>query len=330
MKKLYTSVKLIGLTMAIGFTNNANAQITIDFESANLPIDSMWNGSDLSGFYSESGVKFENSYNTSFMSWDGFSVSTMRDDTTAGYTNEFGSISGNGYNSNTFGVYYPGFGATNFIEFESIVEFTSMYVNNSTYAALSMQNGDGFAKQFGSVNGADGNPDGTNGEDWFMLRIYSVDGFNNRLDSLDFYLADFRFPAAQNDYIITEWTQVDLSSLTPGNKLEFQLSSSDVGGFGMNTPAYFDFDDLMFDPTLSIQENQDIAFTVYPNPAQNQFRVEGVEYDQLRIVDLSGKVVKTLFGSTELVDVSGLNQGLYFLNVFSKGKQIGQQKLIKE
>ncbi|MCK4822507.1 DUF4465 domain-containing protein, partial [bacterium] len=62
---------------------------------------------------------------------------------------------------------------------------------------------------------------------------------------IDFYLADYRFTDNSLDYIVKGWTWLDLSGF--GNDvigLQFALSSSDVGQWGMNTPAYFALDDV--------------------------------------------------------------------------------------
>jgi hypothetical protein len=62
---------------------------------------------------------------------------------------------------------------------------------------------------------------------------------------VEFYLADFRFENNGEDYIVDTWEYVDLSSLGVVNKLEFSLGSSDVGAWGMNTPAYFVIDTIV-------------------------------------------------------------------------------------
>ena len=61
--------------------------------------------------------------------------------------------------------------------------------------------------------------------------------------SVEFYLADYR---GDNDYIISAWTLVDLSPLAAARSLFFNLSSSDNGNYGMNTPATFAIDDIQF------------------------------------------------------------------------------------
>jgi len=67
--------------------------------------------------------------------------------------------------------------------------------------------------------------------------------------SEDFYLADYRVPSSvAQPYVISQWTTVDLTPLGNATSLEFALTSSDVGQFGMNTPAYFAMDNLTLVP----------------------------------------------------------------------------------
>lgn len=331
MKKLYTSAKAIGLTVSLFLCQNLNAQFTVDFESWSIPVDSFWNNSDAMGPYIESNTTFSINYDSTFMSYDGFALSTMRDDTTAGYGNQYSSYSGDAYSGNTYAVYYPGFGATHFAEYQYDVQFGGIWVNNSTYAALSMRDGDQFAKQFGSPNGADGNPDGTNGEDWFLLSIYIIDGNDNQIDSTGFYLADYRFVDPQDDYIVDSWTFIDLSQLQVGRKLAFGLSSSDVGQWGMNTPAYFALDDLTLNGTLGLTEHSTSALSVYPNPARNQISFSGVELNKVIVTDLSGKTVLSLEEkNVKTLNIESLKSGMYIVSVFSGKELVGQQKLIKQ
>ena len=61
---------------------------------------------------------------------------------------------------------------------------------------------------------------------------------------VDFYLADYRYADSSQDYIISAWEYIDLSSLGSVDELSFSLSSSDNGSFGMNTPNYFAIDNI--------------------------------------------------------------------------------------
>jgi hypothetical protein len=112
----------------------------------------------------------------------------------------------------------------------------SLQVTNTTYVALSMLNGDAFAKKFGGMTGDD--------PDYFLLTITGRDGQNQVTGTVEAYLADYRSGLDLEDYILVDWLSVDLSSLGAARTLSFNLSSSDVGQFGMNTPAYVAIDNL--------------------------------------------------------------------------------------
>jgi len=95
-----------------------------------------------------------------------------------------------------------------------------LYVTNCTYAYDAMATGDEISNKFG---------DG----DWFKLTIYSKD----KTEKVEVLLAD-------GTDILNEWKWVDLTALGETSGLKFELSSSDVGDWGMNTPAYFCLDGI--------------------------------------------------------------------------------------
>ena len=118
----------------------------------------------------------------------------------------------------------------------------SVEITNTTWAALVMLTGDpnGFAKQFGGPSGND--------PDFFRLTITGLDDTDTAVGAVEFYLADYRFTDNSQDFVIDQWTTVDLTSLAGATKLSFGLESSDTGPFGMNTPAYFALDNLVLVP----------------------------------------------------------------------------------
>jgi hypothetical protein len=130
-----------------------------------------------------------------------------------------------------------------------------MFVTNTTYAALSMLEGDGWAKQFGGDTGNDA--------DWFKLTAYGTDAAGQVVDaSVEIYLADYRFADNSLDYILDTWAYLDLSELAAAGaqSLHFNVSSSDVGSSGMNTPAYFAMDDLTYTtPAQAVPEPASLA-----------------------------------------------------------------------
>ncbi|KAB2319735.1 DUF4465 domain-containing protein [Betaproteobacteria bacterium SCN1] len=185
-------------------------------------------------------------YNHTFTDWGNgccsanWVYSNRTDTTTAGADNQFSSYAGSGaQGSSNYGLAFVDSysGANPTVSFAGPVTVSGAYFTNTTYAALSMLEGDQFAiYPFG---GSDGDR-----PDWFKLTIEGWDAGNALTGSVDFYLADYRFADNSLDYIVDEWTWVDLSSLGAVSSLSFSLNSSDVGQFGMNTPAYFAMDNL--------------------------------------------------------------------------------------
>ena len=69
------------------------------------------------------------------------------------------------------------------------------------------------------------------------------------MGDVSLYLADYRATDPNDDYLLDQWAEVDLSPLVGlgARTLAFRLTSSDNGFFGMNTPAYVAIDNLVLD-----------------------------------------------------------------------------------
>ncbi len=225
------------------------AALQVNFQDLSLDENSFWNGSSGAhggeGFSSR-GARFNNQFTDEFGfdSWSGWAYSTVLDQETPGFGNQYASIAGLGTGANgIYGVAYldsftPVFPRIDLPDGHYPVELT---VTNTTYAYFAMLEGDGFSKQFSVED-----------QDWFRLDIRGLDVEGNQTGIVPFYLADFRFESADDAFIIDEWTSVQLSALGEETRsLEFALSSSDVGDFGMNTPAYFVMGDLTAVPEPS-------------------------------------------------------------------------------
>ncbi len=157
--------------------------------------------------------------------WNGFSYSNKTDTTTAGFTNQYSAITGSGVGgSANYGVSFPGSTGSSRIDFSGATTVESAYFTNTTYAYISMRDGDGFAKQFEEG-------------DFFTLTVNGLDNVDSVIGSLDISLAS-------GTDLLSSWLLADLTTLGTVHALEFSLSGSDVGSFGLNTPAYFAIDDL--------------------------------------------------------------------------------------
>jgi hypothetical protein len=246
------------LACLLGAPPVAGQQITVDFEDLSLSSQSFENGANLSppGSFTSRGAVFNNSYTAAFQSWTGWSYSNKTDVTTQpvgsgnsmDYTRQYTAQNlpngGGAAGSANYGI------ANNFSPGDATITLPagthplSMQVTNNTYAALAIKYGDGFSRPFAGPTGP------TPGGDFFLLTIIGLDSVGAQTGSVPFYLADYRELGGAPDSIISQWTNVDLSSLAPSTRsLMFSLTSTDNGMFGMNTPAYFAMDNLVVTPT---------------------------------------------------------------------------------
>jgi len=173
-----------------------------------------------------------------------------------------------------------------------------------------------FAKKFGGETGND--------PDFFKLTVRKWLKGQLSSHSVDFYLADYRFANNTQDYLVKTWQYVDLRPLGNADSLQFRLTSSDVGQFGMNTPAYFCADHLITaDAIVSAPVLPEIlGFEAFPNPVSDYLTLtwEGQETAQLSVMQHSGQVVlfKDEVASGDGIPVSHLPNGAYYLKVTTK------------
>ena len=232
-RKLRHLACLIAGSLAV---SAAQAQIAT-FDDLGLAPESYWNGSDGSGGFTSGAAHFGNNYNATWSSWDGFSYSNITDTTAQGWQAQYTAIAGAGQGgSANYAVCYVGWGAPPTMTLNTVQVVGGLYVTNTSYAFYSLLNCDAFSKKFGGNTGDD--------PDWFMLTITGKDSNGAVSGTVDFYLADYRAADRAADYIVDTWRYVELASLGKVKSLEFTLSSSDVGSWGMNTPAYFALDTL--------------------------------------------------------------------------------------
>lgn len=209
------------------------------FDDLTLAPESYWNGSDGSGGGISGDAYFLNAYNATWASWDGWAYSNMTDTTTPGYTNQYSAITGGGAGgSANYGVAYDGgawggaspptvnLGASTGEDYNTTI--SGAWFTNTTYAYLSMRDGDGYVTAFDSG-------------DWQMMTITGIDENGNyTTNTVDFYLANYTSTNPDDRYIVDEWTWVDMTSLGDiiGFEIDFFGSQVDM------VPAYAAMDNL--------------------------------------------------------------------------------------
>lgn len=326
-------VSLFIASLFLGFlATTSMAQTISTMENLALSPNAYWNGSTTpSGTTFTSGnAIFPNFYSPDWGGYwvSGWAYSTMTDTTTAGAGNMYSAIAGKGaVASNTYLV-----GQQNaMVHIAHIAQgrlLEGLFVTNSTYTALSMAEGDMFAKKFGGTTGND--------PDWLKLTIQKWDNGILSNQTVEFYLADFRFEDNTKDYILKDWEWIDLSLFGATDSLEFTLSSSDVGNWGMNTPAFFCIDNLTTtDVEVAISDTKTpFKCTVYPNPTTEWITLHLPHSDTytITLTDNAGRTIiqeKHYQTTHAKIDVSPFESGIYILHITSN-KETFSQKIIKE
>ena len=305
------------------------SQNIVDFDTLTLSPDSYWNGADLSGGFWCGEAFFNNvfvDWGGGITSWGEFAYSNKTDTVTSGYLNQYSAYAGSGYNhSSTYGIgYYDGshdvcLKLSDAAKGDSVAGF---YITNNSYAGLSMKLGDGYSIKFTAAH-----------HDWFLLSIY---GYRNGLlksDSVNFYLADFRFSDSTQNYIVKDWRWVDLNSLGGVDSIKFKFSSSDNGLYGMNTPAYFCMDNLTIKQhsNVGISENNlpNGNVSIYPNPASRQIHFSPISHFQkIMITDISGKLVYSSNSFKPSINIDSWQNGVYIVSIYTSEK-VHSNKILK-
>ena len=230
---------IVVLVVSMAGTGWANVA---DFDDLVLGAESYWNGSDNSGGFVSGQGSFNNSFTDwggGYVSWEGFGYSNLsqEDPPLEGLAGQYTAIPGAGQSGSNYAVGYVGYSGLPTMTLDEPMQLDGAYFTNTNYNYYSMRDGDGFAKKFGGDSGDE--------PDWFKLTMEGFDEQDASTGTVDCYLADYRFADDSMDYVVDDWVWSDLSSLGVVQKVSFNLSSSDNGEWGMNTPAYFAMDTIV-------------------------------------------------------------------------------------
>ncbi len=228
---------------------------------ATLPDESYWDGqervdgggpvddvftSDVLAFRNH--FQYDEIYGVTVPYWDGFAYSNRT--YTVGAPIEWPDANENMFfggahhavpgagadNSDTYAIGYAGYyGRIPTVEIPEGANVESAMITNTNYAYFTMLQGDPY--EFNDAFAQD---------DFLLLTITGKDENGTAIDSVPFYLADLMGQPSEH-IIVDEWTSVDLSELAGSRTLEFTVTGSDNDPvWGLNTPAYFAIDNIVF------------------------------------------------------------------------------------
>jgi hypothetical protein len=244
MSRLSRSLPTCLAAFFLSLPTSVFGELVLDFNELGLSQNSYFDGygfSATTGSWTSQGASFHtNQYGP------GWSYSNVNDPTTPGFGNQWAAITGTGVGGT--GNYVQGtigfdFGTNAAIP--AVINLpigyrpSSVQATNTSYTYYSMRDGDAFATKFGGVSGND--------PDFFKVTFSGftgLDGTGAATGSVDFFLGDYRFANNALDYLVNQWTNVDLTNLGNAASIAIIFEGSVFSDGFLATPTYVAIDNL--------------------------------------------------------------------------------------
>jgi hypothetical protein len=197
--------------------------ILVDFNEFELAKDSYqlaFGATEENGAIESKGIVFPG-YGSSEETWTGFGLSNLYSQSTTSVPGAFSAFAPASAKEN-FLIYWqpdPPQNAAFSFENASMHKLSSISVSNSTLAYMVMLYGTDDIPRFGD-------PASANPLDWFLLTIEGFDAQGSKTGEVEFYMADYRFENRKRNYLIKEWSAVDLTPLGLVHEVRMTMTSS--------------------------------------------------------------------------------------------------------
>ncbi len=174
---------------------------------------------------------------------------------------------------------------------------------------------------------------------------------NTVLDSLDFWRINANIPVADFSYTgngTINFTNTSINGTTyswdfgDGNYSTIESPTNTYTSNGNFTVELITYStDSCSSDTITQNINNISAginkklnpsyFQIYPNPSTTFIKIQSEAiYTSVNIIDVTGKVVKSFSNTPNQVNISFLEKGVYFIQVFDNSTKIKTVKLIKQ
>jgi hypothetical protein len=133
--------------------------------------------------------------------------------------------------------------------------------------------------------------------------------YNNLLTSLD-----VRNGNNANFVMFQAYLNVGLNCIYVDNKNATYLSS-----WNKDASTFWANDSLDCQMIISVDEySLENSLSVYPNPTSNQLSIDTeLEINEITIIDITGKLIKTTKQNTSTINVADLSNGIYFIKIIT-------------
>jgi PKD repeat protein len=142
------------------------------------------------------------------------------------------------------------------------------------------------------------------------------------------------FTSTSSNYDSLFWDMGDMTTYSDSITLSHDFDS--LGTFDVWLFAYNEcgVDSIMVQVTTDDVgfDTEDLNFSIYPNPAQNNVSIDGlIEGSRIELINLLGEVVSasTAQSSKEIINVNSLSNGTYFVRVATNEAQITKKLVVR-
>lgn len=141
-------------------------------------------------------------------------------------------------------------------------------------------------------------------------------------------------PLRNGDNFVDNVEQIWVENAVEGQ--EYTITISHKGSLDANKQEFgIAISGIQNAPTLGVDKHELTGVSLYPNPAENFVNIKMDEVQNnlnIAVYDMNGRKVmqeKTTLDSSYQMDISRLNQGVYFVKIESEGKTSTQKLIVK-
>lgn len=150
------------------------------------------------------------------------------------------------------------------------------------------------------------------------------------------------FVTTQIDYeaapesVMREWIPKSirvLDYMAPTANMQLFVSISDFEMTVNITEAAFDYFSVTNSNVLDIEEELHHSVNLYPNPTNGVLNIEHSNTDEvsrIEVLDLQGKIVQTQNQKLNQIDLSSVDNGVYFIRIYSVLNQLNTYRIVKQ
>ncbi len=272
---------MITRTLALLLTliaGRMSAQTVADFEEIGMNPSGFQQDASPSTAFASGDVLLPNFWDPVFQYWEGWAISAVKDNKTPGFQNQYSAIPGEG----AFGSEHY---AVGYVFGEGVIALTD-------------------PSRGKPVQGL-----------WVTNSTYAYFSMRDG----DAFAKKFGGPSGMDPDFFRVTFRTRLNGVTGADSVTvLTLESSDVGSFGMNTPAYVCIDRVTTAGSTSALDDPRLgSIAMHPNPTSGALQIRGARAgNRVEILDMQGRqAASTVLSAEGFLDVSYLPSGSYLLRL---------------